>query len=257
MPTGIGDEVAWWCPSLDDTGNGTLTFYDQIASGIDGALDNGETGDWVADTSSGGVRAITVDGSNERGVIADDNRFTFGNASTDSAFSISIWIYMTSIAAANGIFCKASSATAGEWYLVSNATGQLIFRCVDNSTGGYIGRTTAASTVAINTWYNIVCTYSGSGLASGVKIYLNGSVVDNADSNTGSYTAMENIAVGVFIGSRGGLLYLPGRWDDARIFDVDLSGVSGAVSDLASQRGYQPATGGGPRRRRILCRSAA
>jgi len=87
---------------------------------------------------------------------------------------------------------------------------------------------------------SVVATYDGSGSASGIKIYVNGSRVDNADSNSGSYVAMENTSEPITIGSRGAANYMTGRWDDCRIFDVDLSGVAGAITALASQRGYQP-----------------
>ena len=241
MPTGIGNEVAWWCPSLEDTGNGTLTFYDQIASGINGSLDNGETGDWVADTTSGGIRCITLDGTNERGLIVDDNRFTFGNGTTDSAFSVSIWVYATSFAANPCVISKAASATSGEWHMIIGSLGDWLFRCSDLSATAFIGRRTATGSVAINTWYNLVATYSGSGAASGIKLYRNGTQVDTLDDNSGTYVAMENTTQPVTIGARGAALYTPGRWDDCRIFDVVVSGAN--ITLLASARGYQPASG--------------
>jgi len=239
-PVGIGDEVGWWCPSLDDTGNGTLTFYDLISGGISGSLNNGETGDWVSDTASGGVRAITLDGVNERGLIADDNRFSFGNGSTDLPFSVSCWVLRAAFAAA-GFVGKASGAAVGEWYLFAG-TGEIVFRVIDTSVGIAVGRRVLVSgNFTENAWQHLCCTYSGSGGAAGLKIYLNGSRLDDANSSAGAgtYVAMENTSEPVTIGSRGTAAYLNGRWDDVRIFDVDLSGVAGAITALASQRGYQ------------------
>ena len=65
MPTGIGNELAWWCPSLDETGNGTTTLYDLVGS-VNGTLTNMDAStDWVADTASGGVRCLDFDGTND------------------------------------------------------------------------------------------------------------------------------------------------------------------------------------------------
>ena len=51
LPVGLGDEVGWWCPSLDDTGNGTVTLNDLSGSGDDGTLTNMDAAtDWVSDT---------------------------------------------------------------------------------------------------------------------------------------------------------------------------------------------------------------
>lgn len=69
MPTPIGGEVVWWCPSLDTAGNGTTTLNDFSGSGLNGTLTNfalsGSTSNWVADTANSGIRAIASDGSND------------------------------------------------------------------------------------------------------------------------------------------------------------------------------------------------
>jgi len=63
MPTGLGGEIGWWCPSLDDSGNGTTTLYDLSGNGNDGAFAGGlTTGAWTADTGDGGVRALALTG---------------------------------------------------------------------------------------------------------------------------------------------------------------------------------------------------
>lgn len=69
MPRGLGGEVLWFCPSLDDSGNGTTTLNDFSGGGLNGTLANfalsGSTSNWVADTANSGVRAIASDGSND------------------------------------------------------------------------------------------------------------------------------------------------------------------------------------------------
>jgi hypothetical protein len=233
---GVGNEVAWWCPSLDATGNGTTTAYDLVASGINCTLTNGEVGDWTADTSNGGVRCITLDGTNECGTIADDNRFSFGNGTTDSAFSVSCWIYRTVGGVTSGAVAKSSSTTAGEWTVLLGISGAITFRCFDASASARIGRVTATSAITLNTWHNVVVTYSGSATNAGCKIYLNGVQSDNADSGAGSYVAMENGSLAVTIGATGSANYLTGQWDDVRIFNAELN--TSQITKLKSRRAY-------------------
>ena len=45
----------WWCPSLDDAGNGTTTLTDLSGNGNHGTLTNMDPAtDWVADTRMAG-----------------------------------------------------------------------------------------------------------------------------------------------------------------------------------------------------------
>ena len=55
-----------WCPSRDDSGNGTTTLNDLIGS-RDGTLTNMATpaSNWVADTGSSGVRRLDFDDTND------------------------------------------------------------------------------------------------------------------------------------------------------------------------------------------------
>ena len=55
-----------WCPSRDDSGNGTTTLNDLIGS-RDGTLTNMAVpaNNWVADTGAGGVRALEFDATND------------------------------------------------------------------------------------------------------------------------------------------------------------------------------------------------
>jgi hypothetical protein len=57
--------IAAWIPSRDTAGNGTITLTDLVGSN-DGTLTNMDAAtDWVADTDSGGVRALEFDGVND------------------------------------------------------------------------------------------------------------------------------------------------------------------------------------------------
>ncbi len=87
---GIGDELAWWCPSLDSSGNGTGTVNDLAGNGNDATLLNmsPEASRWVADTTSGGVRAIDFDGGMQHASAEDSGLLLSGK----SAATISLWV---------------------------------------------------------------------------------------------------------------------------------------------------------------------
>jgi len=94
MPLSDGLQ-GWWCPSLDTAGNGTNTLTDLSGNGNNGTLtDMDAATDWVADTDSGGVRALDFDGDNDiirLGTIAVDNVLQLASG----AMSISLWIKPT------------------------------------------------------------------------------------------------------------------------------------------------------------------
>lgn len=80
--------TAVWCPSYDDDGNGTTTLTDLVGTN-DGTLVNfaltGSTSNWVADTDSGGVRALDFDAANDRVDLAASVSYSF-------PLSVSAWV---------------------------------------------------------------------------------------------------------------------------------------------------------------------
>jgi hypothetical protein len=144
----------------------------------------------------------------------DHNDFSFGNGSNDSPFSLLcsfLWNY------GNGhIITKCGYQTGNiqmEWAFLLGGR-KFIAELIDNSTGGYIGRTynTAIGAEYNNTVINAIMTYDGSKTSAGIKIYFNGVRVDNANYQSGSYTAMENKSnvVGNFeINAAGNRYYMP------------------------------------------------
>lgn len=221
-PVGIGGEVAWWCPSLDDAGNGGSTLNDLIGSN-DITLTNMESGDWIADTGSGGVRALDFDGSNDYGAAGTSATFS------PSPFSLSFWMKCNATPAAfDGVLGRmSSSAWTDGWGVFWVNSTQLRF-WVNQYNTRY-----AAVTVALPTAWNHICCTWETGVAP--KIYLNtaaGSSSGTAPtSQTGTTTPFE-------IGRHQPNINLNGRLDDIRIFDKVVSG--GEMTSLASARGYQP-----------------
>ena len=137
--------------------------------------------------------------------VADDDDFSFGDGATDSAFTL---IYLGKPNSnANKAFIAKRNTTTGDEYFFSYLSNKLTVRIYDFSTGGYKGRLYNTSlTDELSKYHVYISTYSGSGLSSGCKIYRDGVNVDDTDSESGSYTAMENLpgTVGNFFDSSGG-----------------------------------------------------
>jgi hypothetical protein len=143
----------------------------------------------------------------------DNDMFSFGNGTTDSAFSLSTWINMSTVA--DFVPIAKDSSGAREW-TIRMVSGQIHFYVIDNSVAnGYLGRRNSY-TPATDTWFNLICTYDGSASASGIRIYLDGVRVDDADYiGTGTYVAMENTSAIVSIGmQQNGTVSQPGKIDE-------------------------------------------
>lgn len=175
---------------------------------------------------SGGVTPFTntysmsFDGVDEYMNVTDVDNLSFGNGTTDSPFSISAWVKMND-ATRFRIVGKYDSNL--EYLFSTGGTDKIVFNCYDNSTSARIGRQySTALTSFEGQWIHLVATYNGSSSSSGLKIYLNGSRVDDTDSNSGTYTAMENTTAPLEIG-KNLTTYANGLIDETAIFNSELS----------------------------------
>ena len=167
--------------------------------------------------------SMAFDGTNEYLQTADNDNLSFGNGTTDSAFSFSAWVKMSDSTRFR-IFNKGSNfSTDYEYLLATGADDKLDLNLYDKSTAGRIARRfNTALTSYQGTWIHIVATYDGSSSSSGIKLYLNGSRVDDIDNNSGTYVAMENTTNKLFIG-RTLETYSNGSIDEVAIFNTELS----------------------------------
>lgn len=221
MPTGIGGEVGWWCPSLDDSGNGTTTLNDLVGT-KPGTLTNfaltGSTSNWVADTDFGGVRAIDSDGIN------DTVRFPQFPALGTGDYTLSLWCKCSSTA----FRCICGSLNAGPWYL---ATGEAGFAGKLQFSDGTMFRTTG-------TWTNGAWRHLAVRRLSGsVSLWIDGVIDSTPAASTANMTNVETRLCGITLGDA---FNITARHDDFRAFSRGLSGSE--ILTLASQRGYQPAS---------------
>jgi hypothetical protein len=242
MPTGLGDEKLWLCPSLDDSA-------DDISGNGNHGTYNGGMGT-VADTSNGGTRAYDFEGSAKRIDLPNSLQSAFfGN------HSVAAWIRIESdlYNADPKVTILGSTSVSGRWVhfiydkqFDTSTVGGLEMCADDGTNNGCVGDTGTDFWMETDQWFHVagVRDYS----SSQVKLFVNGSLL-----HTGSFTAstMSAMDQGLHIGwsglhgyagntSSGSHAYI--RYDDIRIFDRELT--SSEITSLASKRGYEvPAAG--------------
>ena len=186
LSTGL---VGFW-PLTD--GSGT-TAVDISSGGNDGTASGGVT--WDATTIG---TAAGFDGVN--GYIDLGDNYDFGDGTTDSAFSVSGWMYLDALPAAGvsaSLFSKTSQNvgdTNGSAYNVQvSSSGVFALRLYDDSGSNQINAVSAASAISTGTWYHLAVTYDSSGSNTGIEVYVDGvNAVDSRGTGSGTYVAMED-----------------------------------------------------------------
>lgn len=152
--------------------------------------------------------------------VADNNAFSFGNGTSDNAFTIA-FKYYSDETLGSYIIAKAGGYSTGEWF-VQRSSG-ITFRLIDNVNGGVLSIYTA-SAPSNTTLHNVAVVYDGSGAYTGMQIYIDGSFVTTYSTSTGTYVAMENTSNDVLFGNRSGYSTLfTGMLDDIRFFNKAMS----------------------------------
>lgn len=227
-PAPMNGLVGWW--KLDD-GTGT-SAADSSGTGNTGTLTNGPT--WTGGMNNG---SVSFDGTNDFIDISNESNFDFEYT---HPFSISAWVYRTSMTGEDAIVAKQGPATqhAGYFFELTPSSncfaGCAVFGIASDTNASlqsYIFSYNGAT--PLNTWLHMVATYNGNGLMSGVHIYVNG--VDQTDQ-AGPYNGLGANSIlnntDVHIGVVDAALNDPfhGNIDDVRIYNRALSATE--VSNL-------------------------
>ena len=165
--------------------------------------------------------SLDFNGSSNYIDCGDSDDLSFGNGTTDSPFSISAWINMTSNAS---VFRIVNKYDTNYEYQFDVLSGVLRFYILNDPFTGYRGIT--GSTLNTGQWHHVVATYSGVGgsaAQNGMELYVNGQNVVSSASTFGSYTAMSNTTAPVYIG-RVTTTYSNGEISNAAIFNTELTG---------------------------------
>jgi hypothetical protein len=170
--------------------------------------------------------------------IPDNNAFSFTDGTTDKPFALKFNLnFLPTTPSLSPIFARWSGANnnTSEYliYLRSTKVAVLLF----NKTAGgvYIGAETTL-VLSSNTPYNIIINYSGSGLWTGIKIYVNGVLQTLNPLNSGSgYTSMGNTGLATTV-SFANTSRLRGTIDELYPFNAELD--SSEIATL--QTNYYP-----------------
>ena len=180
------------------------------------------------------VYSMSFDGTNDYIDLGDSDVFSFGNTSTDSPFSISMWGNIT-----NGVNFRGVQKISGSTYEYRFNTltnGVVRLNLYDSNASNFIGVDGGSLTSYAGQWIHLVATYDGSSSSAGCKIYLNGSPLSTTPSEFGNYTAMHNTTAPVEIG-RLITTYTNGLIDEVAIFNVELTAQEVQSIYLATETG--------------------
>jgi len=161
--------------------------------------------------------SLDFDGSADYMEIADHDDFT----PAGTPFSFSIWINPHE-ATDLPIVSKGVEGADGEWRLYTDGSDKLFIRQFDESIDKYIGRTYSAAALPENQWLHIVFTSDGGTSCSGINLYVDGVNVDDADDESATFAAVENLTGNVWIGYDG-TNYADGLIDNVMFFSVEFS----------------------------------
>lgn len=192
--------------------------------------------------------AASLDGTNDYFEAADNNSLSFGDASDDTAFSISAWVKMDD-ATSFPIVAKHEPATDTAFFEYKLATlnnDKLYFYTYDNGAGTnmkFVSDSTLTSYEG--QWIHLVATAGAGGDTKVMKVYINGESLAGSVTETGTYVAMHNTAAKLFIGrddifaGDSSFFYADGMIDEVSIWGTELTPTEikeiyyGAPSDKA------------------------
>lgn len=148
------------------------------------------------------------DGAADRGIMADFAHHSFGDGTTDTAFTVVVLANVTNTAAARVMVSKFdAAAAAAEWGFQIASTDSVQLQVFDQSAGVSATRT-SNDPITQAAWKLFAATYSvasgGATAGNDMLLYQDGTAVTSSAGNNAAYVAMENLTTGLNIGGRGG-----------------------------------------------------
>lgn len=169
----------------------------------------------------GGVDVVTA-GNPAGGTGGQLYSFTDG-ANNDQPFSVSCWGNVDPTEPWRGWMEKLETGQKEYYLKPSYSSGYIEFRVFDNATGGsLLARVTTFASAQKGSWHHYVGTYDGSGLASGLKIYIDGVESQDTQNGTGVYNGMQLTTSNLDLGNGNSNSYV-GDIDECSIYDKALS----------------------------------
>lgn len=221
------DEASW------TTNCSTASVLDSSGFGINGKSCPSSSGPAGGDSGRFG-NGGKFDGSDDTVNLGNNYSFDYNQPMTASA-----WI-KTSVTGSMTILAKQdSSAPFSGWNLQTGGSGFLFFQMVNTfcTAGNCINISFAAdSGYGDGRWHMITATYDGSGLGTGVNLYIDGRVLTPLANTSQTITTSATNALPAYIGTRNsGAQPFNGNIDEARIYNRALS-----PSEVAQLAAYAP-----------------
>jgi hypothetical protein len=169
---------------------------------------------------------INLNGTDNGVLVANAASLNFGDGSADTAFSL-VWHGRINMSA--GAFAlinknvAAAGAAANEYSSWVTTGESLILRLFDASESSYISAYTTAALTFDNAEQVLVLTYDGSSTSAGINIYVNGLQEALTVSDSGVYTAMENLGNDSGIGKWSNSYYTEGAIANAMVLSKELT----------------------------------
>ena len=226
MPTGLGDEWGWWCPSLDDSAD------DISGNANHGTYVGGLSTTADVDATYGGTRAYDINSTTEGVQLAQDILLN------ETAYTYSCWFKADSTSTGGSdrrIFGAFSSANANANIMLTQKDGGLYMLAISDAGTTYVKALTTS--LVAGQWYHlcIVVRDSSQGYYAG---FLDGIPFTfyqylGATKDTGRTGLQFNIGGGGtgFNAGASGLI------DDVRLYKRTLS--DSEVEHLSLQRGKE------------------
>ena len=229
MPTGLGDEKLWLCPTL----NNVTPFNDLSVQGNHGTAVGGLSTVADSDFTYGGSRAYDFDGV--------DDYITYPIAAIDSDNSIgsvSAWVKTASNANPGGHIIGGSDTTStNAWAHLRLDSGQ---PTVVTYSSGQVGEKQSSTSVSDSQWYHVCVVGDG----SNYSIYIDGTLVSSSwigtprgDRWLGYPAGMDTGLIGALVRSSGTGNLFDGQMDDIRVYNRTLTQAE--ITHLTSSRGVQ------------------
>lgn len=178
--------------------NGTTT-YDTSINNLDGTLQDCT---WVSGYN--GYAVNTSSSLDSAVIVPDSSLISFGNGANDDPFSVFMWIYLYDNDSAQnlaGFFSMPVIDEYREWYFYLTNSMQLGVRLIDESTDGSINSFSTTAIFNTDQWYQVGFTYDGSESKNGLNLWINGQNATSTRSEGGSYIAMEDQSLDLYIGN--------------------------------------------------------
>lgn len=177
--------------------------------------------------------SMTFDGVNEY--------ITTSNFNVTGAISISIWMKTTTTNNLNAAISKDDTSSLRSYLCAWRGSTLRQFQFIIwNSNGALNQLLSTANILDDGQWHNILCTYSGTNNANGMKLYIDG-VLDK--QTTTSSTGVKSSVIPVIIGGNAAKAwYFDGKLDEIAIWDTDQSANAAAIYNAGTPQSLSTLT---------------